>query len=108
MNGDTLRGHLDLILLATLEGGPLYGVRLIQDVEQRTDGHFRFKEGTLYPALHRLEKAGLITAQLQPSDIGGPPRKYYSLTERGRDDLKRRQKDWQDFSRAMRAFGGEA
>ena len=108
MDGNIIRGHLDLILLATLEGGALYGVRVIQEVEARTSGHFRFKEGTLYPALHRLEKAGLIEAELQPSDIGGPPRKYYRLTERGRADLTRRQREWQDFRRAMQPFGGEA
>lgn len=108
MDANTIRGHLDLILLATLEAGPLYGVRIIQEVEARTGGHFRFKEGTLYPALHRLERAGLVAGETQKSDLGGPPRKYYRLTERGRADLARRQREWQAFRRAMQPFGGEA
>lgn len=108
MDANTLRGHLDLILLASLEDGPLYGVRIIQEVEAKTNGAFRFKEGTLYPALHRLEKQGLIEGEFHPSDVGGPPRKYYRLTNAGQRDLAQRRRDWQTFSRAMTPFGGDA
>ncbi len=108
MDSNTLRGHLDLILLASLEHNPLYGVQLIQHVHTLTGGHFQFKEGTLYPALHRLEKQGLLTAEVQPSPTGGPPRKYYHLTPAGRTDLARRQQEWQAFFTAMQPFGGLA
>ncbi|GGO41077.1 PadR family transcriptional regulator [Deinococcus humi] len=108
MDQNTLRGHLDLILLASLKDAPLYGVQLIQHVHALTAGHFHFKEGTLYPALHRLEKQGLLMADLQPSPTGGPPRKYYHLTPAGRTDLARRQQAWQAFSAAMQPFGGQA
>ncbi len=84
INGNLLRGTLDFLLLASLETEPLYGLRIIQEVQGKTDGHFHFKEGTLYPALHRLEKRSLIVAEVRPSDSGGPPRKYYELTESGR------------------------
>ncbi len=106
MDADKLRGHLDLILLATLESGPLYGLKIIQEVHTRTGGAFSFKEGTLYPALHRLEKQKLIAASAQPSDIGGPPRKVYRLTESGRKRLREEQTQWRSFSSAMRTFGG--
>jgi len=107
MDGNTLRGHLDLILLSSLKHEPLYGVAIIIQVNEQTRGYFTFKEGTLYPALHRLEKAGLITGEFHPAPHGGPPRKYYTLTEQGRSALARKQKDWQAFSQAMRPFGGE-
>ncbi|MFC4452256.1 PadR family transcriptional regulator [Deinococcus sonorensis] len=106
MDANMLRGHLDLILLSTLEGGPLYGLRIIQNVHQQTKGAFQFKEGTLYPALHRLEQQGLLSSEVQPSDTGGPPRKYYRLTAQGREALRRKQAEWQAFTRAMRPFGG--
>ena len=108
MEANKLRGHLDLVLLATLEGGPLYGLKIIEDVQTRTGGAFSFKEGTLYPALHRLEKQKLIAASSQPSDIGGPPRKVYRLTESGEKRLREEQIGWRTFSKAMQPFGGSA
>ncbi|WP_241191099.1 PadR family transcriptional regulator [Deinococcus psychrotolerans] len=106
MDTNKLRGHLDLVLLATLEGGPLYGLKIIQEVQGRTEGAFSFKEGTLYPALHRLEKQKLIAASQQPSDIGGPPRKVYRLTESGEKRLREEQTGWRTFAKAMQPFGG--
>lgn len=108
MDANVLRGHLDLILLATLEDGPLYGLRIIQQVQAQTQGAFSFKEGTVYPALHRLEKQKLIAAQIQPSDVGGPPRKVYRLTESGEKRLREEQTKWRSFSQAMQPFGGKA
>lgn len=107
MEANNLRGHLDLILLATLQNEPLYGVRIIQDANTRTEGYFQFKEGTLYPALHRLEKQGLIQGEFRANSNGGPPRKYYKLTSKGQQELDRKQRDWQAFTRAMQPYGGE-
>ena len=106
MNANILRGHLDLILLATLEAEPLYGLRIIQEVERQTEGAFRFKEGTLYPALHRLERQGWLSTRIVPSQIGGPPRKEYFLTEDGVRELSRQRDSFEQFNRAMRPFGG--
>ncbi|AXG97972.1 PadR family transcriptional regulator [Deinococcus wulumuqiensis] len=103
-DGNLLRGTLDFLLLASLEDGPLYGLRIIQDVQERTGGHFSFKEGTLYPALHRLEGRGLITGELRPSDAGGPPRKYYELTEGGRTELARQREAQRAHARALAPF----
>ncbi|GHG32353.1 PadR family transcriptional regulator [Deinococcus indicus] len=103
-DGNLLRGTLDFLLLASLEHGPLYGLRIIQDVQQRTGGHFNFKEGTLYPALHRLEKRNLIQGETRPSDTGGPPRKYYHLTPTGQTELTRQREEQRAHARALRPY----
>ncbi len=66
-------GHLDLLLLGTIQPAPSYGPQIIARVEQPTDGTFLFREGTLYPALPRLQQQGLVTSDFLPSDTGGPP-----------------------------------
>ncbi len=104
VEGNLLRGTLDFLLLASLEHGPLYGLRIIQDVQNRTGGHFNFKEGTLYPALHRLEKRGLIHAEIRPSDVGGPPRKYYHLTDTGLTELERQRDAQRAHAQALRPY----
>lgn len=103
-DGNLLRGTLDFLLLASLEDGPLYGLRIIQDVQAKTGGHFAFKEGTLYPALHRLEKRGLIHAETRPSDSGGPPRKYYHLTDAGLTELRRQRDQQRAHVSALRPY----
>lgn len=102
--GNQLRGTLDFLLLATLRQGPLYGLRIIQQLHDTTGGYFEFKEGTVYPALHRLEKRGLIRAELQPSDVGGPPRKYYGLTTNGHTELRQQQRDHRAYAGALQPY----
>lgn len=106
MNTNLLRGNLDLVLLAILEDGPKYGLEIISEANTRTDGYFTFKEGSLYPALHRLEKAKLVTAEFSPSDRGGPRRRYYRLTQAGLAQLKEKRREWDVFIGAMDAFRG--
>lgn len=103
-DGNLLRGTLDFLLLASLEDGPLYGLRIIQDVQHKSSGHFAFKEGTLYPALHRLEGRALIRAETRPSDSGGPPRKYYHLTESGLTELTRQRSAQRAHASALRPY----
>lgn len=103
-DNDLLRGAMDLLLLASLEAGPSYGLRIIQDVQERTEGHVQFKQGTLYPALHRLEQRALIRAESRPSESGGPPRKYYHLTEPGREALARERAAQRAHVTALRAY----
>jgi len=78
----------------------MYGYRIIKDLDRRSQGYFKFKEGTLYPALHRLERAGLILGRWQvlPS---GQQRKYYHITDKGLSILVERRGQWQDFLTAM-------
>jgi PadR family transcriptional regulator PadR len=79
---------------------PMYGYQIIKELGQRSGGYFHFKEGTLYPALHRLEEAGLVVAKWQqlPS---GQERRYYYITEKGLEVWHAKLGEWQGFSKAM-------
>lgn len=90
---DLLPGTLDLLILRTLVPGALHGWGIGQRIEQ-VSGVFRVKIGSLYPALHRLEQAGLIAASWQVSENNRRAR-YYKLTRRGQVRLEREQDDWQ-------------
>lgn len=101
-----LRDNFDLILLAILEDAPKYGLEIIAEAKTRTDGYFDFKEGSLYPALHRLEKAGSVEAEFAPSTTGGPRRRYYRLTDAGVKQLAERRAAWERFNGAVEALWG--
>ena len=104
MNPDLLRGNLDLILLTILEDGAMYGFEIIKEAQARTRGYFDFKEGSLYPALHRLALAGLLEIELREAGRNGQPRKYYQLTALGQRELDAKHREWREFSRAMSAL----
>ena len=101
---DPKRLDLDLVLLATLEPGPLYGLEIIKEVNARTGGALEFKEGSLYPALHRLVKSGWVETQWQPSTSGGPPRKYYQLTDSGLRTCQQKKIEWRNTRDALDAL----
>ena len=98
---EALKGHLDLLLLAVLEKGPAHGYALIESLRARSGGTFDLPEGTVYPALHRLEKDGLISSTW--SEESGRRRRVYQLTPKGIEALSRRQAEWRQFSRAVEA-----
>jgi PadR family transcriptional regulator PadR len=104
MIGEALKGHLDLLLLAVLAGGPAHGYAIIEALRQRSGGTFDLPEGTIYPALHRLEASGLLASVW--SEVGGRRRRIYRLTSRGEQALASRQQEWQQFSRAVEATIG--
>ena len=104
MNPDLLRGNLELILLTILEEGAMYGFEIIKEAQARTDGYFEFKEGSLYPALHRITLAGWLETQLREAGRNGQPRKYYQLTTSGRRELEAKRSEWQAFTGAMTAL----
>ncbi len=99
MQGEALKGHLDLLLLAALEAQPAHGYAVVETLRQRSGGTFDLPEGTLYPALHRLESAGLVTSRW--TEESGRRRRVYQLTARGRRRLVQRQTEWQTFARAV-------
>ncbi len=105
-DANLLKGNLDLILLEILEAAPMYGLEIINEAQSRTDGYFDFKEGSLYPALHRLEQQGLLKAEFMDSTTGGPRRKYYRLTDKGSKTLEQKRSEWQRFNRAIEALRG--
>ncbi|GAA1998435.1 helix-turn-helix transcriptional regulator [Catenulispora subtropica] len=99
-----MRGHLDGLVLAVLTAGPAHGYGLIEALRERSDGFFDLPEGSVYPALHRLERAGLVASGW--SEAGGRRRRVYSLTTTGRRAAQERQSEWRSFSAAVeRVFG---
>jgi PadR family transcriptional regulator, regulatory protein PadR len=99
MNAETLKGHLDMLLLAAVRAEPSHGYSIAERLRSRSDGTFDLPEGTLYPALHRLERAGLLSSRW--SEVGGRRRRVYQLTRKGERALAKRQDEWKDFSRAV-------
>jgi len=78
----------------------MYGYQIIKELEKRSQGYFKFKEGTLYPALHRLEKAGLIQGKWQVLS-SGRQRRYYYITDKGQRVSVAKMSQWRDFLTAM-------
>jgi len=101
MRGEELKGHLDAMLLAALESGPRHGYAVIEALRQSTGGKLDLPTGTIYPALRRLEQAGLITGSW--SVVAGRRRRDYELTPDGRQALTGRRADWRDFSAMVSA-----
>ncbi len=97
---DWLLGSIEPLLLYLISEQPMYGYQTIKELESRSQGYFRFKEGTLYPVLHRLEKSGLIHGQWQTLPTGRR-RKYYHITDKGRAALVERARQWQEFLTAI-------
>ena len=99
MASDALKGHLEMLLLAALRSGPAHGYGVINDLKQRSEGVFDLQEGTIYPALHRLEGSGLIESEWSVEN--GRRRRVYMLTPKGRRTLEEKTSAWLSFSRAM-------
>lgn len=92
------------MLLAVLDQAPVHGYAVIERLRERSAGGFDLPEGTVYPALHRLERAGLLHATWTTAE--GRRRKTYSVTRKGRTALERRRADWQAYTRAVGAVLG--
>jgi len=107
MKADMLRGHLDALVLSVLASGPAHGYAVIVALRDSSEGVFDLAEGTVYPALHRLEKQGLLNASL--SEVQGRRRKVYELTAAGRRELSEQRADWRRFSMLVtRVIGATA
>lgn len=99
-NPDLMRGTLDTILLQVISKRPMYGYEICRAVNTRTQGYFDLREGSLYPALHRLERAGCLKAHWEQVD-SGRRRKYYQISESGSESLVRKRDEWRRFSGAV-------
>ena len=99
MKADAVHGHLDLLILSVLSRGAAHGYAVAEAIRIRSDGEFDLREGTLYPALYRLEGAGLLSSKWQ--DVGGRRRRVYALTRAGRRALEGRTQEWTAFSHAV-------
>ncbi|MEU1665951.1 PadR family transcriptional regulator [Streptomyces sparsogenes] len=101
MKGDAVRGHLDALLLAALEQGPLHGYAIITAVQKRSGGVLELRTGTMYPALNRLERLGLLRSDWQSA--GERRRRCYELTDAGRRALGEERTAWRELTAAIGA-----
>jgi DNA-binding PadR family transcriptional regulator len=100
------KGHLDALLLALLASGPQHGYGVIAELRDRSEGELDLPEGTVYPALHRLERAGLLASRW--SSEAGRRRRVYVLTSAGGRALGREREQWRAFAGAMETVLGAA
>jgi PadR family transcriptional regulator len=101
MKAEALKGHLDGLLLAMLEAGPAHGYAVIEALRATSGGTFDLPTGTVYPALHRLERAGLVRGVW--ADEPGRRRRVYELTAAGTVALAERRSGWREFAGAVSA-----
>jgi len=104
MIGEALKGHLDLLLLSILANGPAHGYAVIESLRSRSEGTFDLPEGTIYPALHRLENQGLLKSSW--SEDTGRRKRVYQITLKGQEALNTRQDEWLTFSKAVNTIAG--
>ena len=104
MNPETLKGHLDLLLLSVVAKTPGHGYAIAQALRARSDALIDLAEGTLYPALHRLERGGLISGRW--SEVNGRRRRVYQLTARGERALMQKHEEWDLFAHTVYAVVG--
>lgn len=100
------RGSLELIVLHLLSRGEAYGYEIASTLSVRTEGAIEVTDGTLYPVLYRLERAGFVSVRWDTSGRG-VPRKYYALTDAGRSQLVELTREWTGFARAMSELLGQ-
>lgn len=104
INGDNLRGHLETLILSTLKRGKAHGFEILKRLEASGAGMLKLKEGSLYPALYRLEESGLIEGEWEEGDgRRGPRRRVYSLTRKGAKRFEEARGEWETF---VRVIGG--
>lgn len=99
INKELIKGSTITVILNALKKQPLYGYGMIKEIENKSQGVFLFKEGTLYPILHDLEKNKLIDSFWDVEN--GRRRKYYKITKKGLKELDKREKEWKIFSKTM-------
>jgi PadR family transcriptional regulator PadR len=104
MRAETLKGHLDFLLLAIVADEPAHGYRIIEELKRRSTGAFDLPEGTVYPALHRLEQSGLLASAW--ASASGRRRRVYRVTARGRRALAGEKREWRGFTNAVEAVVG--
>jgi len=100
------KGTLPTLILEALAHEPSHGYRIAQQIKERSQGVLDFKEGTLYPALHKLQNEGLVTSHEEVEN--GRPRRYYRITPDGRKTLIKDRAEWHKLSRAVTGILREA
>jgi DNA-binding PadR family transcriptional regulator len=106
MRPETLKGHLDALLLAVVADKPAHGYAIVERLRERSGGALALPEGTIYPALHRLERAGLLRSSWAAGTTRR--RRVYSITAKGRRALGERRAEWRAFAGAVDSVLAEA
>ena len=101
MKAEELKGHLDGLILSVVSRGPLHGYAVIEALKARSGGQLALPEGTVYPALHRLEDDGLLKSEW--STASGRRRRVYSITRRGEKELGASRERWRLFANTIEA-----
>ena len=96
---ELIKGSSSLLILSVLKGKDLYGYKIIKELELRSENAFEFKEGTLYPILHALEKESYLESYWD--EVDGRKRKYYHLTRKGLKQLSSKKEEWQYYSSSV-------
>lgn len=104
MDSRLLWGAVEMLMLEVVSHGPTYGYQIAQTVAQHSQGYFDLKEGSLYPALHRLEQQGLLQSFWE--EVDGRRRKYYKLSTSGRKALTAKKSAWRAFSQGVEGVLG--
>ncbi|HEY3757127.1 MAG TPA: PadR family transcriptional regulator [Opitutaceae bacterium] len=104
---DLLQGTLDLLILQVVAAGPIHGYAIAKRIQQRSKDALRIQQGSLYPALHRLEGRKWLRAKWQETETGREA-KFYELTAAGRKQLEIEAMDWERFAEAIRLVMGPA
>jgi DNA-binding PadR family transcriptional regulator len=101
IHGDALRGHLENLVLAALGKGDAHGFEILKRLEEAGSGALKLKEGSLYPALYRLEGEGLVKGAWEAGERRGPRRRIYRLTSKGDKRLEAARGEWETFARVI-------
>jgi PadR family transcriptional regulator, regulatory protein PadR len=100
MDTELLKGTLSLLILSLLSRKAMYGYEIAATVHSDTDGAFNWREGSLYPSLHKMEQGGWIEGEWEEKETGRK-RRYYHLTEKGRQALAEKTESWGELRRAV-------
>jgi PadR family transcriptional regulator, regulatory protein PadR len=106
INGDALRGHLETLVLSALRRGDAHGFEILRRLEESGSGALKLKEGSLYPALYRMEAAGMVKAEWEDNATPrrGPRRRIYKLTQKGRRRFAEARDEFHQFATIIGAM----
>lgn len=104
MDSQLLWGTIELLILEVVAQSPSYGYQITQTVANRSQGEFQLKEGSLYPALHRMERQKLLASFWQ--EVDGRRRKYYKITAAGQKSLAQRKQEWMNYAKGVQGVLG--
>jgi PadR family transcriptional regulator PadR len=100
MDSELLKGTLSLLILSLLSRKPMYGYEIAATVHRDTDGSFTWREGSLYPSLHKMEADGLIVGEWEEKETGRK-RRYYQITKKGKAVLREKVQSWTELCQAV-------